>query len=635
MFYLDYDNTVWVNDEVTHIHRSDGKTISLPKGKQGLGIASYFNELIKHEGKETDFKDINININTARTRLINILTLEANIDFSDKPKDIGKKLVITTTSKKRNSPKIENRTKYTLYLPPQDTYYYKKLWGNHVKGHSKNRRMQPNELDLIDYYASPTFTDEHNEGYSINNNSNLFFTADVGYGKSTLLSILLLCIIKDRAFQDPAINLGKQNNRYSKLKKSLLGDIDTNNIFPVYIHSTEANVNDYDSLIELADCYDEKLNNMIAEAYDSDQKQLLFLIDSFDEVDTNNTDKFWKAFNKLTSDYPNAKFYCTGRFIDHSRISTNFENNHKEIHINKLSEENIKFIIDACFPNNAGKELLSRIAGNRSLREFVRNPLNLMITLGDIHQENLHKILETAVDTTINSRWKEEYDVEPEVLKCLLGELAWNSILDSSSTTIMDNKHIRSRFSKALTILDYYNVYDTKDYKNQINSFAIHHLYSLSGVLNIQRRIQNDVEYSFQDDLICLWLAAFFIKTLFNSFGDNAPIQDPDKEQENIDWLGTLIERIQKEFTDSSDTTLSSSVTKTLIMTLVMLEGSDLGCYQPVIFKYLVNRMNESKCNDERETILNCLDLIRDNEYGTNDINTITEDFFNLEINKR
>ncbi len=152
--------------------------------------------------------------------------------------------------------------------------YYEKLWLNHHKGTVRDHVATGNVRELVDFFVLPSITAQN--GSTIESpfsgaHFSKFLMAGSGFGKSTLLDILLLCNVVDELVdsesQALSINSKAKIQEYRRLRESLFGVSDVR-MFPVFIHSDRANTKTYSSVLELAeanetDCFE----SMVEEAH--------------------------------------------------------------------------------------------------------------------------------------------------------------------------------------------------------------------------------------------------------------------------------------------------------------------------------------------------------------------------------
>lgn len=490
--------------------------------------------------------------------------------------------------------------------------YYEELWKNHYKGAVRDHVATGNVRELIDFFVLPSITAQNGEvivsPFSASHFSK-FLMAGSGFGKSTLLDVLLLCNVVDVLFDSESLALSKNSKEkikeYHNLRESLFG-VSAMQMFPVFIHSDRANTNAYSSVLDLAeaneiDCF----KSMVDEA--NCTGTLLFLIDSIDEVESDNLVYYLEAIKKMLSDYPNANVVFASRFLGKKSLPFEYD----LLHIKELNIEDIKKITYSMLSRNEAEKLLDRLNSNAYLRSLVKNPFMLMTILETKGDRLVHHLLESIVNAIIDRRWdKHHYDISSEDIKLLLGFLACKFVFENR--TAADISEIRQCFIKAGDNLKLHGV--SYDVPGQNIEYFLKTLSSQSGILNIVN--QHHVEkYLFQDALVMCWLAANYINKIIN---ESEEIHDRDGMRgiwANIYWLDNFLRTIS-----SKETYLSACAVNVLVMTLVMsseINGQDI---QNSVLYFLICRDATSLSEQEQLNICaGYIDIIN-NSFGENDI---------------
>lgn len=490
--------------------------------------------------------------------------------------------------------------------------YYEKLWLNHHKGTVRDHVATGNVRELIDFFVLPSITTQNGniiESPFSDPHFSKFLMAGSGFGKSTLLDILLLCNVVDELVdsesQALSINSKAKIQDYRRLRESLFGVSDVRMV-PVFIHSDRANTKTYSSVLELAeaneiDCF----KSMVEEA--NHTGSLLFLIDSIDEVESDNLVYYLESIKKMLSDYPKANVVFASRFLGKKSLPFEYD----LLHIKELSIEAIQKITFSMLSQSEANKVLERLSNNSYLCLLVKNPFMLMTILETKGDRLVHHLLESIVNAIIDRRWdKHHYDISSEDIKLLLGFLACKFVFENKNDA--DISEIRQCFIKAGDNLKLHGV--SYDVPSQNIEYFLKTLSSQSGILNIVN--QHHVEkYLFQDTLVMCWLAANYINKIIN---ESSEIHDRDGMSgiwANIYWLDNFLRTIS-----SKETYLSVSAVNVLVMTLVMsseINGQDI---QKSLLYFLVCRDATSLNEQEQLNICTGYRDIINNFFGENDI---------------
>lgn len=540
--------------------------------------------------------------------------------WSDDKKETFKKVLSATVNIIGND-YIKNKSKIGYYLTKEVSAfnsssldkikYYESIWEKHYKGTLRDHFATGGVRDLIDFYVSPSFTNKqgkHIETPFKRDKFSYLVIAGSGFGKTTLLHIILLCsLIDEQTLKESTVisNAIKEKKvLYNSIKKTLFGKCEVNN-FPVYIDSDKANTEKYSSLLDLAEGHEiESFNDMVNEA--NDNGSLLFLIDSIDEVDSVKFDTYYQSIKKLLSDYKNARVVLTSRFVkkqimlrDHSLIS-----------IDSLSISDVKQIASAMLSSEKAQEFYELLEKNEYLRSLATNPFMLVTILESKREYELIYILESVVNAIINLRWdKHNYDISSEEIKLLLGFLACSFVfMDKNSADISE---IRQFFYNAGDNLKLNGVsYDFA--KNDIEYF-LKTLSSQSGILNVITD-QHSVKYVFQDDLVKCWLAANYINKIISESENMKPRGGTEQAWVNMNEIDKIVCSI------SNMPTLSRLSVFVLVMSLIMCSGGIGRVVQRGFLFYLLCKDAISMDENEQMSIAKGYDILVNNYFGDNEI---------------
>lgn len=505
---------------------------------------------------------------------------------------------------------IEEREEF---VPNSDwNEYYEKLWQNHYKGTVRDQVATGNVRELIDFFVLPSITTQNGKvvesPFSAQHFSK-YLMAGSGFGKSTLLDILLLCNVVDNLLkfkpQSLSENTKEKNQKYRKLRESLFG-VSDKRLFPVFINSDRANTQSYSSALELAEVYEmDCFKSMVSEA--NSNGTLLFLIDSIDEVESEKLVDYLKSINQLLSDYPKANVVFASRFLGKKSMPFAYD----LLHIKELNLKDIKEITFSMLSQNEAEKLLERIYDNSYLRSLVKNPFMLMTILETKGERLIHHLLESIVNAIIDRRWeKHHYDISSEDIKLLLGFLACKFVFENKKEA--DISEIRQCFIKAGDNLKLHGA--SFDVPSQNIEYFLKTLSSQSGILNIVN-VHHVEKYLFQDSLIMCWLAANYITKIIN---ESTEIHDREGMRgiwANLNWFDSFLHSIS-----ARETYLSAFAVSALVMTLVMsseVNGQDI---QKSVLYFLVCRDATSLNEQEQLNICTGYKDLINNSFGENDI---------------
>ena len=490
--------------------------------------------------------------------------------------------------------------------------YYEKLWLNHYKGTVRDHVATGNVRELIDFFALPSITTPSGDVVTTPFSGSRFsklLMAGSGFGKSTLLDIILLCNVIDELndTDSPVLSMNSKEKigEYRMLRESLFG-AETKQMFPVFIHSDRANVNFYSSVLELAEANETDYFYALVDEADH-TGTLLFLIDSIDEVESDNLVRYLDLIRKLLSDYPNANVVFASRFLGKQSLPFEYD----LLHIKELTPEDIKKISFSMLSQNEANKLIERLNQNTYLCSLAKNPFMLMTILEIKGDRIVHHLLKSIVNAIIDLRWdKHHYDISSEDIKLLLGFLACKFVFENK--TDADISEIRQCFIKAGDNLKLHGV--SYDVPSQNIEYFLKTLSSQSGILNIVNKHHVE-KYLFQDTLVMCWLAANYINKIIN---ESMEIHDRDGIRglwANIYWLDNFLRSIS-----SKETYLSALAVNVLVMTLVISSETNGQDIQKSLLYFLICRDATSLNEQEQLSIYNGYRDIVNNSFGENDI---------------
>ena len=502
-----------------------------------------------------------------------------------------------------------NSNEQTPNLQP----YYEALWESHSDGKSRDRLFDD---ELITYFATPIFSKNNRpceHPFSSTRRKVVFLTAGSGYGKSTLIDMILLSSIFTHLYtvnspKISEISKGKKDE-YVAIRKDLLGEQSPEYI-PVYINS--ADINSVGSLADLVDITKEDSIIQLAEknrivgfpdiiAYAEKNSKLLFLIEALDEVNKAKLGAYLEAITKLFRNYPSAYTIITSRSLGASVLPFD----HEALQINKLSDASISLIVNAIATDNAS-EVLDIIQNHPWLKQLSRNPFMLQSFLkkwsGDL---SANAFLRQIVDDIIGRRWRmQENDYNITIyatrIKILLGFLACHYIWGDHET-VRDITFVRATFHKALEDLaEPLGLSETSidDIESLLISLPVR-----SGILNIVQNPSNE-QFEFQEELIMCWLAANCICTYIKS--TTTLIQRDMFNNHN------MIDRFFKDYLNQSSLVPSDKSIIALIFAIDIVGNRR----RNTLLSYIIQYYMEAASPDEKEKIKLLFDDIYRKKYG-------------------
>jgi len=376
-------------------------------------------------------------------------------------------------------------------------------------------------------------------------------------------------------------------------------------MFPVFIHSDEANTRNFNNILELAEASDiESFVEMVNDA--NCNGTLLFLIDSIDEVESKKYYNYINAIKKMLADYPNASVVFASRFLG-KKLPFEYD----LIHIKELKSNAINKIASSMLSKSETQRFITRLEKNEYYRSLAKNPFMLMTMLETKGDRLVHHLLESIVNAIIERRWnKRYYDISSEDLKLLLGFLACEFVFEDKSYAGISE--IRQCFITAGDNLKLHGV--SYDVPSKNIDYFLNTLSSQSGILNID--IKNHIEmYMFQDELIMCWLAANYINRIINESTDIHDREGINGIWANVYWIDNYIRSFSKD-----GKILSSDAVYVLVMLLVMSSETNGQDIQKSILYFLVCRDATSLHAQEQRNICNGYRDIVKNAFGVNDI---------------
>lgn len=490
--------------------------------------------------------------------------------------------------------------------------YCEKLWINHHKGIVRDHVATGNVRELIDFFVIPSITTASGKVVSMpfeGSKFSKFLMAGSGFGKSTLLDMLLLCNVAKKLFElrSSVLSSNSKNKigEYNEISESLFGS-STSFWFPVFIHSDEANYQSYSSVLELAEANEVVgFESMVNEANRSGT--LLFLIDSIDEVESDKINLYLNSINKMLSFYPNASIVFASRFLGKKTLPFDYE----LLHIRKLKMADIQKITFSMLSQNEANKLIAKLNRNTYMCSLAENPFMLMTILETKGDRLLHHLLESIVNAIIDRRWeKHHYDISSEDIKLLLGFLACKFVFENRKYA--DISEIRQCFLKAGDNLKLYGV--SYDVPRQNIEYFLKTLSSQSGILNIVNQYHVE-KYLFQDDLVMCWLAANYIIKIINESSEIHDREGLGGIWANIYWLDSFLRSIS-----SKESFLSILAVNVLIMTLVMSSETNGQDIQKSVLYFLICRDATSLDEQEQLNIISGYRDLVNNSFGENDI---------------
>lgn len=497
------------------------------------------------------------------------------------------------------------------------TLYFERLWSNHYKGRIRDFNSTARIRELIDYFVLPTITDIEDqiiEKPFAGNNVRCLLMAGSGFGKSTLLDIVLLCNVLNTLSDANSCmlsdNTREKKSTYDMINKFLFGTT-PGRMFPVYIQSELANECKYESVLELAEGHDvECFTQLVDEA--NSTGSLLFLIDSIDEVEADYLGGYLTSIEKMLTVYPNAKVIYASRFLGKKSLPFRY----RLLYIKELGEFEVKRITYARLPEVEANAFVERVQENKYLDSLTKNPFMLMTILEIKGNHQLHHLLKSIVTAIIDCRWqKHRYGILSEDIKLLLGFLACKFVFGNKEKA--DIVEIRQCFLNAGENLRLHGV--SYDVPTQNIEYFLKTLSSQSGILNIYNTNHIE-EYVFQDRLVMCWLAANYICKVIDESKEIHDREGIEGILENIFWLNKFLNSFS-----SRNMLMSESSTNTLVMLLVMISDAYGPDIQISILYYLICRDALEVDKNEKRNIRNAYSDILRNSFGENDITNTPE----------
>ena len=497
--------------------------------------------------------------------------------------------------------------------------YYDELWSRHRKGFVKDHVPLFASQDLVDYYIVPSISNDETKELTSPFESAPFrnlVLASSGLGKSTLLHIMLLCCLIDKNICSdcPTIlaDLKEKKETYENIKKSLFGKSSIC-FFPVYIDSNEANNVEYNSLLDLADSKpEEKDNSLFSEMIEEANKNgnLLFLIDSIDEVESTQINKYCFLLKKLLDDYDNASYIITSRLSGKKAYPFAYT----KLFINELRNDGIPVIAFSLLHKDKATSFIDFYKKNEHLTTLLVMPSALLSLLEPTGEYHFNQMIEHAVISTISRRWlKHSSTISKDNMILLLGFLASAYIFGNKEHA--DSTEISQIFNTAkdnLTMKQVPFVFP----KERLDYF-LGTLSTQSGLLDTEI-INGKEEYSFPNDLVACWLSANYI---YNAMSQTKEVSE-DSSIHGI-WANTCwLDDFVRSFSTENQNSLSKYAISTLIMALVMTSGHDR---QKIYLLYLVFRDAISVDITEQYNIAKGYQALINNKFGENDLANLPE----------
>ena len=507
--------------------------------------------------------------------------------------------------------------KLDINVAQAKTIYFERIWSKHYKGELKDIVATGSVRDLIDFFVLPSITTRDWKDIPTpfaNPNFSDFIIAGSGFGKTTLLHIMLLCsLVEERITSQCSVirtSVTGKEDKYLIIKKFLFGTPNVN-YFPVYIDSKKANSTSYTSVLDLAEentC--DFFLNMVETA--NAEGTLLLLIDSIDEVEHNKKDEYLSSIKTLLAKYKNANIVLTSRFTGKNDLPFNCD----LLHLKELSEEDIKQITSSILSEPNAKRFLKLFNENQHVRLLARNPFILMTFLENKNEYVLHHMIESVVNAIIELRWnKKDIGISLDNIKLLLGFLACSFVFGNKEcVTLSDTRKIFNNINENFKIngVPYDIPQDNVDYFVTILS-------SKSGILNVE--MDNHIEQVyFQDYLVECWLAANYINNIVNKRQEINEYDGVHGIWTNMNWLDKFVQSFE-----SRAATLSDRGVYTLMMSLVMCSENYGPALQKMFLHYLICRDATSINSSEQQNISAGYDALIKNEFGTNDLTNLRD----------
>ena len=528
---------------------------------------------------------------------------------------------------------IRSNGKFCINYDIGAAVYYKDIWEKHIRG---SYNPTSNFKDLIEYYVLPSqFTQgpEEKKTYFSDSKYRKLITAGSGFGKSSLLHIMLMCCLTKKKESGLFLHgIDKTlKDKYNDFYTALFGS-NGKSPFPVFIDSNNVNSKDYSTLLDLADgnqaiksnslfTGEEKqldiFESMVNNAYA--QGELLFLIDSIDEVNHSKLQDYLLFLEKeLTQKYPDARAVIASRPLGDTELC--FIND--TVELNKLSSEDIKTLVELSITDTKkASELYQHIQNDSLLYRLAENPFMLNVIIGHTPSDvKTWLYLEPIVNATVNRRWlKNNFDsniktiFNKNVVLLMFGKLACNTIFcDAGNRRITEDK-IKASFCAAAA---------ENNLKVQ-NEDIDNYLPVLSSQSGIIEAVTNNYveEYVFQDELVRCWLAAYYIKHKFdNNYFRGKSGFDRYNNRRNAYILDECITQMYNK-----ELPLSENAVDVLIMLLVMYDENNNSFVETSILYYLITRDALSIDSSERAAIRAGYEKLIGNTFGVNSITNLKE----------
>ena len=486
------------------------------------------------------------------------------------------------------------------------TPYYEFLWKRHVKGARLINRTV--HRDIIEYFVLPHLKNNTEALNAIfDENKYLFIKAGSGFGKTTFLDMIVLCLTYNDLIVSDLDNTTKNKiinykEAYEKIKIEILGD---KSMFPVFIHAKEANSESYENLLELAEGKKnlEYFDCMVDEAHKNGE--LLILIDSIDELEWEKIEAFIKAINKLKTDYEKSQIVLTSRFVE--KISE--LNDFNDLELDSLKYDDILKIAGSILNYNEVEDFKNKTLTNTYILSLCKNPFNLMIILDNI-RESLTELLGKICDSIIKVRWSNyTKPIRDDDLKLLLGYLAFEIIGNKYKNKSVTSTQITNAFINAKGNLEEYE-FTINVNENEIKEFLTI-ISSQSGILNVKNNYSEF--YEFQDELIMSWLASNYLYEILCASDKLKDETDSALGWYNAGFVNELILSI------CGNIKLSEDLVNTLIMALIKIsedsKGGSIGILFYLLFKHIL-----SLDTNEKNVIESGFKKIKNKVFGTSDV---------------
>lgn len=512
---------------------------------------------------------------------------------------------------------------------PQQISYFKSLWKSHVRYRLRDQNgPQEATRDMIEFYAIPELTDQNNAALDapfFRDNKYTYITVGSGLGKTTLLHMALLTNIVEPLIDQSDV-VGERSRemlgKYQKIRQVMFGE-NAPLYFPVFINSPEAEKNEYESLVDLADAHSsDSFKDLLETANKSGT--LLFLIDSVDEIsDTDRRRKYMKDIGHLLkTEYPNAKAIITSRYMGRTQLPVPC----KTVHIKALNTEAIEEITNTILVSdqkNFRDGKLAAIRNNRYLASIVTNPFMLVTYVQNKQEDNLTAVLNLIVSNIIQSRWEgiNECGLEDDEIMLLLGNLACRFVFGGREG--VSRKEVETAFGEISGIAEKQYGFELNLDPENIQCF-LRLLPGHSGIVNLMYDGRQE-QYVFQDRLIMCWLASNYIRYFMENAYENHIESFGDEIwclRANAAWIGRFV-----AFFGHSGKTDPENMVNTLLMLLSAFDETGAKRVQLGILNYLMMMDISSRDHGEKGKIAEGYSDILQNTFGTNSIANKTTDF--------